>query len=96
MDQMLLSSQIGARGLGVELIQHREGAGVGKPIAHRRDIATGDPKVLLEEIKRALVQVKEDAQIRENLKVMAAEIRSRRGGVWAENVAKFIEWVKAD
>lgn len=97
MDQILIGSQIGTQKLGIELIQHREGFGVNKKVAHLDKIVSGQPDSLREEIKAALEAVKgeEGAVIRGNLKEMVEKMREKRGGVWDENVRKFIELARS-
>ena len=84
-------------GFGIELVQHREGHGVGRPIAHRKgEIVEGSAGVLRTEIRNALrrIEGKEGSAIRQRLEHAAAEMRSRRrnDGAWDEDLRRFVRW----
>ena len=86
-------------GFGIELVQHREGHGVGRPIAHRKgEIVEGSAGVLRTEIRNALrrIEGKEGSAIRQRLEHAAAEMRSRRqsGGAWDEDLKQFVRWAR--
>ncbi len=97
MDQIIIGSQVGARTIGIELIQHREGLGVGKTVAHLNTIVERTPEALKAEIKQALTDLQGQAgvEIRANLRAMAAAMREKRTGEWDKNVKEFIQWARA-
>lgn len=99
MDQIINSSVIGARGYGIELVQHREGPGVGRPIAHRNgEILESDAETIRAEVRGALDAIKGEPgeKIRETVRAVAAEIKRKRAGEWDEDVRRFIAWTKVD
>ena len=70
---------------------------MGRPIAHRDgEILTGDPEACRQEVRQALVRIKGDEGriIRQTLVELAAEMKSRRVGVWDESIREFILWTK--
>lgn len=70
---------------------------MGRPIAHRNgEILKGDPESIREEVRTALARIKgeEGRTIRQRLVDLAAEMRSRRVGIWDEGVRQFIKWAK--
>lgn len=96
---MLLSSQVGQRRFGIELVQHREGPGIGRPVAHRDgEVVQGTAQAIRQEIKDAFSRIKggEGENIRLTLANVAAEMRARRrsGGVWDEDLKRFIQWAR--
>ena len=97
MGPIILSSQVGQRGDGIELVQHREGPGIGRPVAHRsREVVQGTAQAIRQEIKDAFSRIRggEGETIRITLEQVAAEMRSRRrsGGEWEEDLKRFIQW----
>ena len=69
---------------------------MGRPIAHTGEILTGKPETLRAEIRDAIERIKGDEgeKIRQNLKVAAAELKSRRTGVWDEDIKRFVKWTR--
>ncbi|WVQ78390.1 hypothetical protein IAT38_000476 [Cryptococcus sp. DSM 104549] len=91
-DQVMSAALIHEKGLGVELLQHREGYAIGHPPAHRSDvIIAGKPEALKEELAAAFATIKgpEGDEMRKRMKVLSDEIRAKRTGEWEEAVKAF-------
>ena len=90
--------QIGQLGIGVELIQHREGNTVGRCLFHRPDEKVlGTPEALRSELLKALdlIHGPEGDMMREKMKTMSQAVREKRRSTWTENLKKFIEMTRA-
>ncbi|ODN98410.1 hypothetical protein L198_03654 [Cryptococcus wingfieldii CBS 7118] len=91
-DQVLLASIIHHKGLGVELLQHREGSTIGHATAHRPEVTvTGKPEDLKAELAAAFEKIggPEGDKMREKANALATEIRAKRTGDWEETIKLF-------
>jgi hypothetical protein len=96
-DQIQLASQVGNLKVGIELVQHRLGFGVGKsPASRPGQLIEGTPAALKAEIKTALDTINGPAgdEYRQSAKKMGDAIRAKRTE-WDGQVDQFIAWAKA-
>ncbi|CAD6590946.1 MAG: hypothetical protein TREMPRED_005929, partial [Tremellales sp. Tagirdzhanova-0007] len=92
LDQIIMSAKIGELGIGYELLQHRSGHAIGRPVGHRPElIIEGTPEALRKELKMAFEAIKgEQGEVmRHKLGEMAKEIRTKRKGEWEQTVRDF-------
>ena len=90
-----MSAKIGELGIGYELLQHRSGHAIGRPVGHRPElIIEGTPEALRKELKMAFEAIKgEQGEVmRHKLGEMAKEIRTKRKGEWEQTVRDFGKW----
>ncbi|OCF36490.1 hypothetical protein I316_01739 [Kwoniella heveanensis BCC8398] len=97
-DQVLLASLVHSKKIGIELLQHRSGYVKGHEVAHRKGVVMqATPEALRAELKEAFDRIRgpEGDKMRERLRIIDDEIKSKREGEWVENVQKFGQYGRA-
>jgi len=92
------SRRVYALGIGYELLQHRSGHAIGRPVGHRPDvIVQGTAEALREEIEQAFTAIRgqEGEAMRRKMGKLAKEIRAKRKGEWENNLKEFVQWGRA-